>query len=671
MSAAAARYYRPEVDGLRAIAVLPVLFFHGGFSWASGGFVGVDVFFVISGYLISSILLRDLDRGSFSLTNFYVRRMRRILPALLVMVACCIPIAWQLMSVDELDHFFRSVGAVVLFFSNVFFFTQDGYFAIASEEVPLLHTWSLAVEEQFYIVFPLVLATLYALGRRKVAALFLLVSLGSLFLAQAGGNLKTTYPFIEANYGYFNQPTLADFYLPTGRIWELLTGAILALHRIDSRRFHAVTANIGSTVGLLAIVVAVVLLDRKTPYPSLFTLLPVLGTALIIAYARAGTAVYWLLTMRPLVGIGLISFSVYLWHQPLLAFARLSSVEPVSHLMVWMLLGCSVGLGYLSWRFVEQPCRQSEYWTPGRVVKGAVTASVMLGAVGLLGNFANGFPNRLPESARAVASSAVPSPRRTQCQASTTNYKAFLADSGRYCHHEESLPATIAVLGDSYVPEIAQVLSEAGAGVLHLGFDDCPPAIGFTSTRVGCNQWTRHTLDLLSTDFPDVEHVLMVYRHTYYLYGDHRRAYPKLSDLPPPIIEGESTAAKRELYWRSFDAMVESLLDKGKNVYVLRPVPELQNTIHRLVLLAPDVNQIRGTGEDFFLQRHAQVNQTLEAMQNRVTLLDPGVSLCSNGVCNAVMDSKSLYYDDDHLSPTGARLVTRRYLKTLGLPATR
>jgi peptidoglycan/LPS O-acetylase OafA/YrhL len=370
--------YRPEIDGLRAVAVLPVVLFHAGFSAFGGGYVGVDVFFVISGYLITTLILRDVEAGTFSFRDFYERRARRILPALFLVLLCCIPFAWMWMMPDEMRNFSRTLSSVILFTSNISLWERTGYFDQAAELNPLLHTWSLAVEEQFYIIFPLIVLLLWRFGRGSLVTALLLIAGVSLALSE---------------YASRSFPSFNFFWLPT-RAWELMAGALCAflILRPNLKRDEAL-----SLAGLAAIVLSVVLFDATTPFPSLYALLPVLGTCAIILFAVPGTLVHSLLSARVLVGVGLISYSAYLWHQPLFAFARIRSLIEPSPLLMAGLAVAAFGLAYISWRFVEMPFRRRGSWPlPGwrSVALASVTAAALLLAFGKTGNMTKGFPER-------------------------------------------------------------------------------------------------------------------------------------------------------------------------------------------------------------------------------------------------------------------------------------
>ena len=335
--------YRREIDGLRSIAVIPVILYHAGLGLFSGGYVGVDIFFVISGYLITGILIKELAEGNFSILRFYERRARRILPALFTVILVCLPLAAVLMTPPKFEAFAKSVLAVALFGSNMFFaWSQADYFVHEVELIPLLHTWSLAVEEQFYIVFPILLWVIWRFGLRRIFWVLVAIALASLVLAQ--------WMSVHA--------PLLNFYFAATRAWELLAGSLCAL----ALRDRAPQAGNGlSLLGLGMIAVSVLLYDSTTVFPSVYTLLPVAGTVLIILYAAPGTLVGRLLSLPAMVGIGLVSYSAYLWHQPLLAFARIHYItEPPAAIMA-VLVAMTFILAWISWRFIEQPFRKTRH----------------------------------------------------------------------------------------------------------------------------------------------------------------------------------------------------------------------------------------------------------------------------------------------------------------------
>ena len=358
-------FYRQEIDGLRAIALLPVIFYHAGFMLLfSGGYVGVDIFFVISGYLITSLIDVEIQQNTFSLIRFYERRCRRILPALYVilLISCCF--AYYLMSPSRLEEFGYTLISIITFCSNIFFWWKDDkYFSRISELNPLVHTWSLAVEEQFYLVFPL-LCYLFAKRRHYLIVLLGFLSIFSFFLAQWGGNFVSSP---NPTFYWFLQHPLATFYLPIGRIWELLMGSFVAFYLRNNNSIEHVENNVCisrfvsqilSLLGLWLILTSIFLLDSRIipPFPNCYTLMPTSGAALILMFANQNTLVGRLLSTQLLRWIGLISYSGYLWHQPLLVFIRLQSIT-LSTIESIVLIGIVLLLAAFTYFFIEQPFR--------------------------------------------------------------------------------------------------------------------------------------------------------------------------------------------------------------------------------------------------------------------------------------------------------------------------
>ncbi len=368
-------HYRSEIDGLRAIAVLPVILFHAGVSAFQGGFVGVDIFFVISGYLITSIILNDFEAGRFSIIEFYERRFRRILPALFFVLLCVYPLAYLWLMPSEMKAFSQSLVAVSVFSSNVLFWLTSGYFDTATELKPLLHTWSLGVEEQYYVFFPLLIMLLYKIGRKSwIVPSMVLISVVSLVAAEWAA---THYP-------------MAAFYLLPFRAWELMAGGLAAVY-LRRHAMHTSDGPInqfGSLIGFAALLVSIFAFDKYMPFPGLSALVVILGSVLVIIFTTPKTWVGKILSNRAMVQIGLISYSAYLWHNPLFAFARIRSefeTEPFPLMIALSVL--SLVLAYFTWRYVEAPFRNKAVFTRKRIFQISLYGSLVMFVVGIAGHF--------------------------------------------------------------------------------------------------------------------------------------------------------------------------------------------------------------------------------------------------------------------------------------------
>jgi len=340
--------YRREVDGLRSIAILPVILFHLGVPLFSGGFLGVDVFFVISGYLITSIILSDVAEKRFSVVDFYERRIRRLLPALFLVLSVTTLIFFIFYKrPDQYADYGASLLSVLFFISNIYFFTQSGYFGTASEATPLLHTWSLAVEEQFYVIFPLIVLMLYPERRKLFIALIVIGLLLSIGVSE---------------WGHRNSP-VGNFLLTPSRVWELMAGACSALalrygyQNKVNERFRALLA----ISGLALILVSMLDFDEYTPHPGLMTLFPVGGAVLVILFATSTNIAGKLLGLKPAVYIGLISYSLYLWHQPILALAKEVYGHTLPYQVILSVILMVFLLSHVSWKYVEAPFRKTRF----------------------------------------------------------------------------------------------------------------------------------------------------------------------------------------------------------------------------------------------------------------------------------------------------------------------
>ncbi len=430
--------YRAEIDGLRALAVLPVILFHAGFEWFSGGFVGVDVFFVISGYLITTIIISEMAEGKFSIVNFYERRARRILPALFFVMAACLPFAWLWLEPNDLKGFGKSLIAVSTFSSNILFWRESGYFDAAAELKPLLHTWSLAVEEQYYILFPIFLMCIWRLGIKWVLILLSVVFFISLGIAQ---------------WGAYNRPTASFFLLPT-RGWELLVGVFAAFYLKYNTYLKSHTLNQAlSLLGFFMIVYSIVEFNKTTPFPSLYALIPTFGTVLLILCAVPRTLVYKLLTLKFIVGIGLISYSAYLWHQPLLAFARHRSFGDIPELILITLCVISLVMAWFSWRFVEKPFRSKTKVNSRSIFKFSVIFTLFFLTTGLWLHQSNGALKYYPKEKQQVLGSFVDATTYVLERHKQIRLLEFSKTNGKQ---------DILIIGDSHSEDLVNAVFEAG-----------------------------------------------------------------------------------------------------------------------------------------------------------------------------------------------------------------
>jgi peptidoglycan/LPS O-acetylase OafA/YrhL len=643
--------YRSEIDGLRAVAVLPVLAYHAGLGIFPGGFFGVDIFFVISGYLITSILAAELASDRYSLLNFYERRARRILPALLSMVLITTLAASILLGPEALQSYSQSVVSVVAFASNVYFYLTSGYFATAAEELPLLHTWSLAVEEQYYLFFPILMWLLWANRTRLITtlvALSLLSFVASLWLTTADAS--------------------ANFYLIISRAWELFAGSFIALYFSHMTGFSKKAKETLSWCGLILIAVSLVFLTKHAAHPGWPTLIPVIGTCLIIGFAQH-TSVGTLLSNRFFIWVGLISYSLYLWHQPIYAFIRVKSLHEPNMWLMASGTALAFLLAWISYHWVEKPFRDKSYLSQKRIFgySGAALSAFLV--FGILGHTANGWINRY--NVELDLTSIQHSPMRYQCHAS---YHTPL-DADQACTFGQSNP-NWAVFGDSHGVELSFALADQlkliNQGVSQHTYSGCPPAFTFSTPAKGCAEFVKDRVQYLSEN-ESIQNVIIAFRHTAHISTGKGQEKAADNALPKKILLDPKNAtleSAREIYKHSMESIISSLQHAGKNVYLLYPIPELPTDINKLIIpttIFDSQAPLENTQYpiDSFYQRNIASIKMLDTLRDSFELaaIYPSKVLCDNNYCYAVKNNQAMYFDDNHLSNAGAKLVVDSLLK--------
>lgn len=662
--------YRREIDGLRALAVLPVILFHAGFVTFSGGFVGVDVFFVISGYLITTIILHQLGQGTFSLAGFYERRARRILPALYFVMLCTLPFAWFTMVPVELIEYSKSLIAVPLFVSNVVFWLDAGYFQTASELKPLLHTWSLAVEEQYYVLFPLFMLLAWRWCKKWLGPMLLVVALASLIVAQWASQAR---------------PSFAFYMLPT-RGFEILIGALIALslnqkysafERYRAHPIYRPTSESGSLCGLALIIYAIFAFNKSTPSPSFHTLIPTLGTGLIIVFASQHTIVGKLLGWKPLVGIGLISYSAYLWHQPLLVFARLISIDHPSTATLLLLCVLSLVAGFLSWHYVEKPFKHKNRVSRANVLKWSLLLTGGFVLTGMIGVRNHGFPGRIAIPAE-VASSIKGHEIRKECD---LNYN-WIGTNIDFCNLGNSAEKkiSIAIFGDSHSIAILPVFDAVGKELsqkyTHIGVGGCPPLMGVDVARGHyapgvCENLAQREYDFVKSN--GIKNVFLVGRWSLYTDGDkygHGVFY-----LTSNKNSRVDKATSRINFAESLKATVEKYQGLGARVFVMSQVPQQNVSGASLYTklywrnIADKTKVIKSASVSRSEHRSLQAfnRSVIQSVQKDTgfTFVDLDDLFCDDEKCHVGDDARSKYLDENHLSIPGAmslRNVIRRLI---------
>ncbi len=659
------RKYRPEIDGLRCLAVMPVIAYHAGLPFLNGGYAGVDVFFVISGYLITSILIGDLEHGRFSIARFYENRARRILPALLAVILACIPFSWFWMTPDQFQAFAKSIISVNLFISNHYFWSETGYFDSATELNPLIHTWSLAIEEQFYLFLPVLLWLVWRLGRHPTMWVIAGLTLASFSLCL---------------FGITRKPDMTFFLLPF-RAWELGAGALCAFSTIGEKRG---LQNLFGWLGLVMVLASMAVFNHETPWPSQATLLPVVGTALIILFCQKESGAGAILSSRPFVAIGLISYSAYLWHQPLFAYARIRSLsEPSTGLMV-VLGALTLALAALSWRFIEQPFRNKNRPFPPRrrqVFVFSATGMFLLVSIGGLILWDEGVPNRISKEQLAFL-------ERHELNSScySTNTRDLSNHPKKACLSGPLNKPSVVIAGDSHAAPIAQILQDplAGKGVTSYAwsFVGCVP-IPSLHARVfekhtGCVEYNNRLRSYLDTlDNPVL--VLSGRWQTYLreeAFDNGEGGIEKGRSFTVDVVKNSGASQvdieRERAVLTAYREELLSLLERYR-VLLVYPVPEAGWNVPLLAFKkARFTNQSSSdisTDSIAFQNRSRDVVELFDGIQHpNLYRIRPHEVLCDSfqsSRCMNQLDGDLLYSDDDHLSPAGAALLLPFLLEQL------
>lgn len=661
--------YRPDIDGIRAIAVLAVILFHAGFSLFSGGYVGVDIFFVISGYLITTFILKEKQAGHFLLKDFYIRRAKRILPALFFVITCGLPAAWIFLLPNQLLNFSQSLMAVLLFIPNFFFWKTSGYFDASSELKPLIHTWSLGVEEQFYLFFPL-LFLVWGYFKFKLERLFwvcVIVLIASLF---------------ASNYGWRHH-AMANFFLLPARMWELLIGALLAFFQMGfpcSLNFLEKYKSFLSVLGLSLIIYSILFFSRAVPTPSFFTLIPTIGTLLVIAFSQ-GTLVYRLLSMNILVRIGLVSYSAYLWHQPLFAFTRLYYSTSLSIFIYAILIGLTFFLAYLTWLYIELPFRKS--YQLSHTLKKILLYIFWLLFVSfsIASFFTKGFEGRFKISQKVVKSFALPE-RSKEC---------FDLEKGHVREDWSCLVSRVAVeknvqdfflAGDSHALQLLSVFEDAakltGKNGEFAGFSGCIPLLGVyplirdDQENKNCAALNQRVLSYVKTKH--IKNIILVARWTYYTNGSYKSESKLINFIGKNKFDSPNINTSRAAFEYGLKQTINTYKTLGVHIYIITQVPaqlfEPQAVYYDAFGRSGEVQKTLDKDSVSFAQ-HLNLQSYVVAVfekykkDSSVTIINFDSDLCNEKNCPIGTSTESYYQDNNHLSAFGAARLQSKLIKML------
>lgn len=647
-STTGANEFRRDINGLRAWAVMAVVLYHFGIAGFGGGFVGVDVFFVISGFLMSGIIGKGLQRGDFSLWEFYLARARRILPALIVLAAVLLAVGWFVLMPREYETLGGHVRRTLLFASNLRYLQESGYFDDDAHDKWLLHSWSLSVEWQFYLLLPVLLLAVWRLfpGRRAMVLVHV--------------------PLLLASFGVCIALTLSEppkaFYLLQSRAWEFLAGGLLFLFG-ENLRLSARTRLGLEWLGLLSIVSAVVFLDSSSLWPGWLALVPCIGALSVLLAQRGdspwtGNAVaQWL---------GTRSYSIYLWHWPLVVGLAYCEVQDNP---AWVLCGlfATLLLGQLSYALIEVPARRGLYGLAPRWAAAAVALAVFPVALAAHWVRIDGFPERLPEAVGKIeAQIHNRNPRRSEC----------LAKDKGCIFGGESIRALI--IGDSHADSVVTAAQAAlpdpqWQGIYYRAVTGC--LLLFSARNIDEKEpgppCLRLNSDLnkgLETVMPGLP-IIIVNRTSMYALGTNEKVRGQKPDRPFVFFSTPPDWASPEYLdeFRQHYVAMACAISKHRPLFLLRPIPEMGIDVPRAMgkaMLIGARREVSITLADYH-KRHAFVWSIQDEARERcgAQILDPLPYLCDNEVCHGSKDGLPLYADDDHLNEFGNRLLVPMFAK--------
>lgn len=655
--------YRADIDGLRAVAIVPVVLFHAGIRVFGGGYVGVDIFFVISGYLITGVVAREIRGGAFSYTRFYLRRAKRILPALFAVLAATYAAGLLLLAPSELRDLGRLVAATSLSVSNILLWRDTNYFGEAVEFKPLLMTWSLGVEEQFYLLWPVFLSVVGRI-RSRMSTIVLLTLVASLALSV---------------YTVRHWPTPTFYLLPT-RAWELLLGGWLALRDLEGRAWEQAQDRVrdaASVVGALLIVITIATFGVETRFPGESAILPCLGTALLIWAGPRAIVNRSLLSWKPAVQIGLMSYSLYLVHWPLLSFARIMVQGEIEWRLATAAVFASTSLAYVSWQYVETPFRKRSL-LPGRLVLLRYSVGIVLmTGLGMLAVVARGLPARLNTAAlTADAARRDVNPSRAACLLSASSK----APPAPECTEPSGSARRAVVWGDSHadalMPGLRSWLHPIGIGTRQITADACPPLLGVdvlmgSSEVKGCRSFNARALRLILED-RSVDLVILAARWAHYVNNDRFGAeFGQKAYLIDTTLAERTRSNSMSVFRSSLERTVAAVRRAGKQVVLVGPVPEMGRSVpdcllrHEMTIYRwfGDAHADCGVSASEVRARVAAASEVIasESATTGVATVWPESAICGPERCLPRIGDAVLYSDDDHLSTRGAIYVAASF----------
>ncbi len=670
--------YRPDIDGLRAVAIIPVVLFHAYPAILPGGFVGVDIFFVISGFLISSIIFKGLRREDFSFLGFYANRVKRIFPALVLVLGVCFVFGWFALLPDEYRQLGKHIAGGAGYIENFVLRREAGYFDTKSDLKPLMHLWSLGIEEQFYLTYPFLLWLVWRLRSNLLA---LLVPLAAASFA--------------LNIWRVHSDPVGTFFLPQTRFWELFAGGTLAYLQVFTEEVRArlpghwarlpsyffatelprmraaIVSNVLSTLGMFLVGLAIFRLHDQNAFPGWWALFPVCGASLLILAGPAAWINRRVLSSSVAVFVGLISYPLYLWHWPLLSFPQIIQNGEVSSITRICAIILALVLSWATWRFVENPIRFGRrIW-----IKTAALAltSVVVGGLGYAAYRGNGFPFRF----KNLSSDLNPQPQEERSTPDCRERVGY--DKMEYCRSSRTGPPSVLLLGDSHAGSLYSGLANAYGQraelLMNLGAPACVPFYDTESYRLGerqqrnCKLVVNRMLEF-ATSSPSVHTIILAMRGPLNMSGQGF-GHAEAGDAPKRIVwyGAPRNSTQAEMFVGALRNTIKHLSASGKNIVLFMDWPELgfdpKSCLPRPLSSLSHRRALCGVARAEVEARNQAYREAIFEMQKEFSglqVFDPFPYLCDSSACYATKDGRLLYLDDDHLSAAGAAYLSGKFL---------
>lgn len=632
-------HYRPDIDGLRGVAVLFVVAYHAFPNIIRGGFIGVDVFFVISGYLITKIILGASAKNGFSFTNFYSRRIRRIFPTLITVLLACIIFGWINLLPNEFSNLGKNIAASTVFLSNILAYQELDYFSSAAEAKPLLHLWSLGIEEQFYLMWPLIVTIAY---QNKKKLLWLTI-------------IATTTSFVLNLYYSEQNPSFA-FYIPQNRVWELLVGSFIALSPSLGNPNTYIGNHFKSIFGATLLLLGLLLINKNREFPGWWALLPTLGAMFLISSGPKALVNKKLLSHPGLVGIGLISYPLYLWHWPILSFLYISYNNTPPSWVRFSAILTSFAFAWLSYEFIEKSMRFGK-WSSKKTF-GLISSMMIIGSLGILITINEGIPARLNPKYPMLEKQF----QRTEfgdpdCAHKMKPYGIPTCQIG-----DSNEDPTAAIIGDSHAGNffwgLKDYLNRNNGNLISLSVGGCPPLLNIEKLRnpnidgIACDWFKPMFIYLLANSHIDT--VYIAFHHREYFRNDIRMTFN----------HGQyATMTNAEKLKESLLYTIGELQSKGKKVILLYDMPSLDTDIKKCFRMRP-IDLSNNTCDPYSLKfkyDFTEYDRLISELQKERGIFIFKTHQYIEGNFPINNKGEPTYYDKDHLSKIGSMFFSDKY----------